>query len=185
MTADPLDDRLEPTHESDDLALSGRIEMMLRRWSGIVLGAARRYGLMGDDVDEIRQNVRIRLWHALQRQGGKSDGIAASYIREAALSATIDLLRRRRRERRLVSLDHVPVDGLAGQWGADEALGAQLERAVASLAPDRGIAVRLHLEGHDRAEIARLTGWSEARTRHLLYRGLADLRERVVEGGLE
>jgi RNA polymerase sigma-70 factor (ECF subfamily) len=184
MTADPIDDRLDPAPEAADRALSVSIESMLRRWSGIVLGAARRYGLVGDDVEEVRQDIRIRLWRALQRQDGKSGRIAASYMQEAALSATIDLLRRRRRERRLVSLEHMPEDRLSDRSPANELLGEQLERAVASLAPDRGIAVRLHLAGHDRAEIARLTGWSEARARHLLYRGLNDLRERVVEGGL-
>ena len=41
--------------------------------------------------------------------------------------------------------------------------------------------VRLHLAGYHRDEIARLLNWTEAKTRNLLYRGLADLRKQMVE----
>ena len=34
------------------------------------------------------------------------------------------------------------------------------------------------------AEIAQLMGWSEAKTRNLIYRGLADLRERLASEGV-
>ena len=33
-------------------------------------------------------------------------------------------------------------------------------------------------------EIADLLGWSEAKTRNLLYRGLGDLRARLTEQGI-
>jgi RNA polymerase sigma-70 factor (ECF subfamily) len=42
----------------------------------------------------------------------------------------------------------------------------------------------MYLAGYPREEIAALMGWSEAKTRNLLYRGLADLRERLTELGI-
>jgi RNA polymerase sigma-70 factor (ECF subfamily) len=42
----------------------------------------------------------------------------------------------------------------------------------------------MHLAGYAREEIAQLLGWSEAKTRNLLYRGLADLRERLTARGI-
>jgi RNA polymerase sigma-70 factor (ECF subfamily) len=42
----------------------------------------------------------------------------------------------------------------------------------------------MHLAGYPREEIARLMGWTEAKTRNLLYRGLADLRERLTAEGI-
>jgi DNA-directed RNA polymerase specialized sigma24 family protein len=45
--------------------------------------------------------------------------------------------------------------------------------------------VRMHLMGHSREEIARVLGWSEAKTRNLLYRGLADVRERLLAEGVK
>jgi len=44
--------------------------------------------------------------------------------------------------------------------------------------------VRMHLAGHPREEIAALLGWSEAKTRNLLYRGMNDLRERLTGMGI-
>ena len=63
-------------------------------------------------------------------------------------------------------------------------LAAQVERAIDSLQPSRRPVVRMHLMGHSREEIARLLGWSEAKTRNLLYLGLADLRERLLAEGV-
>ena len=38
--------------------------------------------------------------------------------------------------------------------------------------------------GHSREEIARTLGWSESKVRNLLYRGLADVRERLLAEGV-
>ena len=43
----------------------------------------------------------------------------------------------------------------------------------------------MHLAGYSREEIAQLMGWSEAKTRNLLYRGLAELREQLGQRGAE
>jgi DNA-directed RNA polymerase specialized sigma24 family protein len=43
----------------------------------------------------------------------------------------------------------------------------------------------MHLMGHSRDEIAQLLGWTEAKTRNLLYRGLADVREWLVAEGVQ
>jgi RNA polymerase sigma-70 factor (ECF subfamily) len=42
----------------------------------------------------------------------------------------------------------------------------------------------MYLAGHPREEIAELMGWTEGKTRNLLYRGLADLRERLMAMGV-
>ena len=50
-------------------------------------------------VDELAQEVRIRLWRAHadhQRAGEQIEAIPASYLHRTALSAAIDLLRRTR-----------------------------------------------------------------------------------------
>jgi RNA polymerase sigma-70 factor (ECF subfamily) len=41
----------------------------------------------------------------------------------------------------------------------------------------------MYLAGYDRVEIAELLGWSEAKTRNLLYRGLADVRTSLESWG--
>jgi len=58
-----------------------------------------------------------------------------------------------------------------------------VERALLVLPESRRAVVRLHLRGYDREEIASLLGWSEAKTRNLLYRGLDDLRTELTRLG--
>lgn len=172
-------------HQRD--AVSSAIEAAVERWGGLIRRAALRHGLAGPDLEEVVQDLRIRLWRALGKPNEKNPTDSASYIYRAAMSAALDLLRRRRAgplgrpvELELVS-DTLPARG--GDSGDDEAAQvATLGRALERLLPERRVAVRLHLEGKSRPEIAELTGWNEARTRNLLYRGLADLKA-LLEGG--
>lgn len=53
------------------------------------------------------------------------------------------------------------------------------------ITPTRAPVARLYLAGYDRHEIARLMGWTEAKTRNLLYRGLADLRAELRKMGVD
>ena len=63
-------------------------------------------------------------------------------------------------------------------------LAAHVSRAIGDLSPARQAAVRLHLSGYERREIADLMRWSEGRTRNLLSRGLMDLREVLAQRGI-
>jgi RNA polymerase sigma factor (sigma-70 family) len=52
-----------------------------------------------------------------------------------------------------------------------------LESLLAGLPERRRIVVKLHLAGWDIERSAAWLGWTQAKTRHLLYRGLATLKE--------
>ena len=47
------------------------------------------------------------------------------------------------------------------------------------------VAVRMYLNGYNHVEVADRLGWTEARARNLVYRGLADLRAALGEEGVE
>ena len=106
------------------------------------------------------------------------------------MSATIDLLRRRRARgaERTVTLDDVEEPASDASDPArsveESELAALLAQAIEAITPSRRPVVRMHLAGYSREEVAALMGWSEAKTRNLLYRGLADLRERLAEIGI-
>jgi RNA polymerase sigma-70 factor (ECF subfamily) len=107
------------------------------------------------------------------------------------MSAALDLLRRRRTRRTdmLAPIDHHEEDPRAAAPSADVAVEAseleeQVARAVETIPASRRPVVRMYLAGYHREEIAGLLGWTEAKTRNLLYRGLADLRERLNELGI-
>lgn len=150
----------------------------------------------GLDFDEIEQEARIRLWKALERETDIES--PASYVARIAVSVTIDALRRQQ-TRREEPLEAPPPGGDDDRPAFDPAdpeatperraeLSQLRERVSAALdrvAPDRRRAVRLHLQGWQGPEIARLCDWSEARARNLVYRGLADLRAELAREGID
>jgi RNA polymerase sigma-70 factor (ECF subfamily) len=106
------------------------------------------------------------------------------------MSAALDLLRRRRARRAdlTVEIDEQRQYATAGE-GPEQAmevseLTAQVAQAISTIPASRRPVVRMYLVGYPREEIARVLGWSEAKTRNLLYRGLADLRERLSAMGI-
>jgi RNA polymerase sigma factor (sigma-70 family) len=170
-----------------DRDLSPALEITLRRFAGEVRRTAGRFGLAGDDVDELEQEVRLRLWKAL-KTGEKIEAAPASYVQRVARSAAIDLFRHRRARPE----DPLPDDPDRGPMtppAAEPAIAqgefmGVLGEAIAGLVASRQGAVRMYLAGYPREEIADLMGWSEAKTRNLIYRGLEDLRERLTAMGV-
>jgi DNA-directed RNA polymerase specialized sigma24 family protein len=88
--------------------------------------------------------------------------------------------------------DQRGIDSLAGALadrGPEEELArSELAQAVSEevrgLSEARRTVVRLYLVGYTRDEIADMVGWSEAKTRNLIYRGLADLRSALERRGI-
>ncbi|MFL5582751.1 MAG: RNA polymerase sigma factor [Gemmatimonadaceae bacterium] len=176
----PLAPRARPACGDD---LSQAIEEVCARFGALVRHAGRRHGLDPEVLDEVAQEVRIRLWRSLGTCE-KIRGAPASYVYRTAVSAALDLLRRKRARGGIASADGAArLDGLSdgarlpGDTLDDEELSRQVSQAVERLPLARRVAVRMHLAGYDRDEMAALAGWTEAKTRNLLYRGLADLRE--------
>jgi RNA polymerase sigma factor (sigma-70 family) len=189
----PPDPRPQPTaaeQQEPGSDASRALEHVVNRFDAFVRRSARRHGLQGDEVDEVVQELRVRMWKSL----GTAELIRrakASYIYRAAISASIDIIRRRRTRRaESHSLDDDIAESVADpRHRADAPLeehevARAVHRAIALLAESRRAVVRMHLAGYDREEIAELLGWSEAKTRNLLYRGLADLRQVLDSWGV-
>ena len=188
LEARPQPGAAEPQEPGSDA--SRALEHVVNRFDAFVRRSARRHGLQGDEVDEVVQELRVRMWKSL----GTAELIRrakASYIYRAAISASIDIIRRRRTRRaESHSLDDAIAESAPDtRHRADAALeehevARAVHRAIALLAESRRAVVRMHLAGYDRDEIAELLGWSEAKTRNLLYRGLADLRQVLDSWGI-
>src|SRR5574341_312274 len=78
--------------------MSPELERTLARCREVVRSVGRRHRLADADVDELFQDVRIRLWQALA-SGEKIEAAPASYVYRTARSAAVDLIRRRRAQR--------------------------------------------------------------------------------------
>src|ERR1700675_3385004 len=85
-----------PTTPSQVDSSSPAIEAAVVRWGGLIRRAALRHGLAGADIEEVVQDLRIRMWRALERPSENNPTDSASYVYRAAMSAALDLLRRRR-----------------------------------------------------------------------------------------
>ncbi len=173
--------------------VSSEIETVVSRFAALVRRVGQRHRLSDADLEDVLQEVRIRLWkaHSGTGQGSEQIGrVSASYVYRTAVSAAIDLLRRRRARgaEQTVTLEETeePVaQGSDPTWSVEQSeLAEQLTRALEAITPSRRPVLRMYLAGYSREEIASVMGWSEAKTRNLLYRGLADLRERLAEMGI-
>lgn len=107
------------------------------------------------------------------------------------MTAALDLIRgrRSRREEPIDVIANIALrepDPSVAPDGSVEAreLAAAVASAVERVTPSRRPVLRMYLAGYDRDEIAGLLGWTEAKTRNLLYRGLADLRELLTAQGI-
>jgi len=170
----------------NDRRLSLVLDEIVRRFSGSIRATGARYRLAPSDIGEAEQEVRIRLW----RVSGDPENIAklsASYLQRVVTTAVLDLLRRRRRAAMHDPVEDLPLPASGPGPDADveaASLGVVVQAGVDSLGLARRTVVKLHLEGYRRDEIEALLGWSEAKTRNLLYRGLADLRAYLVARGI-
>jgi len=165
-------------------APSGALESLLLRYGNLVRWAGRRSHLDETDLDEVLQDVRVRLWRARPSEAQLA-ATPASYVYRTAMSAAVDLVRRRR-GRTVELVDDQAIDPRANTAARAERAdtAALVHQAVDQLSGSRRPVVRMYLAGYDRHEIAWLLGWSEAKARNLLYRGLEDLRAELQALGV-
>jgi RNA polymerase sigma factor (sigma-70 family) len=180
-----------------------RLQTLLAQYGGLLRRTIAKAcpQAMGLSVDEIEQDARVQLWRALRGDAltGERDIVhPVSYIHKVAVSATIRAIRRvrARREDQLDederSHDRVPADALqAGPEASPEAAAERqewlrkIDAAMTQLAENRRLAVGLHMQGLTTSEIGDILGWSEAKTRNLVHRGLKDLRRHLRAAGIE
>jgi RNA polymerase sigma factor (sigma-70 family) len=169
---------------------SAALEHVVERFTAFIYQTAGRNGLSPDEQEAAVQEVRIRLWKALET----SENIRtapASYVYRTTVSAVVDFIRRRRARREEGLDEKGVVEPLARK--SDEAdarahagdIELAVERALGTLPSARQAVVRLHLSGYDRFEIADLLGWTEAKTRNHLYRSLEIMRSHLKREGLD
>lgn len=177
-----------PDTSPDPDSFSAPIEAALARLERLVRSAGARHGIGDDELGALLQDVRIRLWRA-HTDSEEISRLPTSYVYRTATTAALDLIRRRRRnEAREPPIESAPAAALVSRTSADDEvlasdLGAAIMRELNTMVEARRVVVRMHLSGYEREEIISLLGWSDAKVRNLLYRGLQDLRERLTRAG--
>jgi RNA polymerase sigma-70 factor (ECF subfamily) len=173
-----------------DADVSRALRDLISRFDAFIRRTASRHGLRGADLDEVVQDLHLRIW----RSFGTSELIRRAkpaYMYRAAVSASLDIIRRRRAlKSQATRLEDAPAEHLSDRRPGvvDRLEGDDVARAVheslSQLQESRRAVVRMYLAGYDRFEIADLLGWTEGKTRNLLYRGLEDLRQVLAARGI-
>jgi len=171
--------------------VSRALESVMTRYSGVLRTVGARYRLPSADLDELAQEVRVRLWGALSTDE-RIDAVSPSYLYRAATTAAIDIVRRRRSARgdSLDLADDAEVSARQASKTPERdaslrELGERIEEALLSITTSRRPVVRMYLAGYGTTEIGEMMGWTEAKARNLVYRGLADLRLRLRAMGID
>lgn len=170
-------------------SLSPALERVLLRYGAMVRAVARRRGVADAEVEEVLQEVRIRLWKALN-SGERIEQANTSYVYRTAMSAACDVVRRRRDQQTVSLEESLTVATVTRATTSPDRtleqreLAGAIAQAVDALLPAQRPVVRMYLAGYAQAEIEALLGWSEAKTRNVLYRGLGELRRALSLQGI-
>jgi RNA polymerase sigma-70 factor, ECF subfamily len=168
------------------------------RWTSLAAMMARAVRRqcppwLADQAQDIAQAALAKIV-ALDKAAEGKRPLTAFYIHKAAHSALVDEIRRRKR-RQEVSIEAPTEGGEEARpfepkaQGDPEShasyrqLGVAIRACLAATTRDRRLAVTLHLQGHSVPEAARILGWDVKRTENLVYRGLADLRQCLLNKG--
>lgn len=163
-----------------------RIELVLERYAKVLRAAISRTVPQhpGLDFEDLEQEARIRVWKALEAE--RPTRRLDAYIYRIGVTTAIDAVRKARARREEQLADPVAGEGpepVAAPPTWPEAVTRRREAVAVvggclqRLADNRRRTVGLRLHGLTRSEIAELTGWTEAKIRNLVHRGLKELRD--------
>lgn len=170
--------------------LESDIRRIIDRYANLIRKVILSHIFVRDDVDpqDIEQEIRIKLWKSL-RKGKKIDNLP-SYLKKVAYTTTIDELRRLKKQapyrdfltkERIFQLTEVSNRDSEHPEADDERRHNKkyIETLLKNLSPDRRKVLRLYAAGMSIDEICEICGWNRTRVRHLLYRGIDQMR-RIV-----
>ena len=184
----PVWNRVPMTQETE--SIDARLTRILNAFGARLGILLRSYHLdrQGIDPADVEQEVRIRLWKAIERD--RSGAFHASYVQRVVASTVIDALRRAQVRAAEPLPDEedsaaaIIEEGVGPEQSAgDEARMDGLRRCLAEIPERRRLPITMHLQGHSLQEIADVVGVSAEAARKLVSRGLDVLKARLNELG--
>jgi RNA polymerase sigma factor (sigma-70 family) len=142
-------------------------------------------GIAGQEREDVEQEIKLKLWAMIRR--GKNIRNLKSYIGRMVYTTALDVIAQRRLH---ISLDDLTMETLTEALTDKAAPGPQalaergqmrdrIRAAVDGLPERRRAVLRLHLTGAGIDQMAGRLGWTSHRVRHLLYRGLGEVKRKL------
>ena len=155
------------------IAIPGELEQAFRAHHGLVFRTAYRITGNAADAEDVLQTVFLRLLRKPQQFEAMEN--AESYLRRAAINASVDVIRTRK------STDLTEVPELSNQSSHDHGeLRHALARAIAQLKPRPAEVFALRfLEGLSNPEIAKMLGISQVLVAVIVHRTRQQLRKEL------
>jgi RNA polymerase sigma factor (sigma-70 family) len=166
-----------------------RLEDLVNRYGRLISAAVARVGgsRLAGQHEDVEQEVLLALWR--QVRGEQTIHHPSSYLYRAAVRETVRALRRRAARGETSIEDATAAEPASTAANPERSAASQetveaIHRALQDLGPERRLAVQAHLAGFDVKEIMRMQGWPYQKARNLIARGMADLRQRLLEAGI-
>ena len=169
---------------------SSAIEALIQRFASRVRAqiAGHRLDRYGIDPADVEQDVHIRLWKALVRDPNAL--LPASYIQKVVASVLVDAVRRES----LRTTDALPADDEShwepaakdpkpDRWAAESSQLDRVAQAISAIPERRRRPLQLYLQGYTVPEVAELCALTFDAARKLVYRGLAETKQRLRDAG--
>jgi RNA polymerase sigma-70 factor (ECF subfamily) len=156
---------------------------LVRRYKRRVFGLAARFARDEDELDDICQDVFIKIYEKLNTFRG--DAPFEHWLTRITIRTCYDALRSRRKEKRTVSLEKVHNEIEDAAFGSRQAAAQArnlLEWGLAKLRPEERLVITLlELEEKSVREISELTGWSTANVKVRAFRARQKLKAVLEE----
>ena len=145
------------------------------------------YSPHSPDRDDLLQEVRIRIWKALENKGGDIQYINA-YVKKVVFSVFINEVNRLRRERQLISVaenEHCLNNPVKTDYaGPNDVMREKIIESLLALGGTKRRVIELRMEGFTFAEIALINHWSLRKACNAYYRGIGELKRNLAKKGI-
>ena len=152
---------------------------LVQRYRRKVFGLAARFARDTDELDDICQDVFIKIYENLGKF--RADAPFEHWLSRVTIRTCYDALRSRKREKgnvRLESIHYLLEDSSIGRHQAAEEARNLLEWGLARLRPaERLVITLLELEEKSIGDIAELTGWSQVNVKVRAFRARQKLKQ--------
>ena len=159
--------------------LEKEFESLIEKYARLVSHAIQKVCFPNNRecVEDIRQEVHLKLWGLLK--SGKKMDRPESYIYRVAFTTALRFVQKKGA---WISTDelHLPLQTPDSESKSNRKM--IIANLLKQLDDDHRRALKAYLTGFNHKEVATLFGWSEAKARHLVYRGIHALKELQVKG---